>query len=403
MQQTKFLVREPLLNSQERVLGCELSWHSGAPNDALREDDAQALLRFIGEQAGETGASALHEHALFLEIPASLLKTDAVSFLPRPGTVLAVRAEELTDTGVLDALAELREQGIGISLRDADPKMLDARVLALATHIEVSCAMEDFSVKVAACRAAGTSARIVARGVTDWQQLDACAALGIDAFAGRLHLDLASRHGSRSRELNPAQKLILQLMEMVRQGADIRELEGLLKRDAAVSYKLLRYINSSGFGLGCEIHSLRHAVALLGYSPLYRWLALLLATSSSSGYSPVLMQAAIVRGRFAELLGRAFLPKSEAENLFVAGMFSLLDRLLGVPMEDVLEKVLLSDAICAALLSRDGIYGPFLALAEACELNALDTASRAASLYITPAQVNQAHLSALAWAQGLNL
>jgi len=142
---------------------------------------------------------------------------------------------------------------------------------------------------------------------------------------------------------------------------------------------------------------------MLGYSPLYRWLALLLATATTSGYSPVLMQTAVIRGRFAELLGSTFLPRNEAENLFVAGMFSLLDKLLGVPMEDVLEKIQLSESVTQALLSREGIYGPFLALAEACELNRADLESMSTSLCIGARQVNQAQMSALAWAQMLKL
>jgi c-di-GMP-related signal transduction protein len=117
----------------------------------------------------------------------------------------------------------------------------------------------------------------------------------------------------------------------------------------------------------------------------------------------VLMQTAVIRGRFAELLGHTFLPRNEAENLFVAGMFSLLDKLLGVPMEDVLEKIQLSEPVVQALLTREGIYGPFLALAEACELNSQDVESMATSLCIGARQVNQAHLSALAWAQSLKL
>ena len=84
-------------------------------------------------------------------------------------------------------------------------------------------------------------------------------------------------------------------------------------------------------------------------------------------------------------------------------MFSLLDKLLGVPMEDVLEKIQLSESVTQALLSREGIYGPFLALAEACELNSAEVAPRAASLCIGSRQVNEAHLAALAWAQTLQL
>ena len=190
-------------------------------------------------------------------------------------------------------------------------------------------------------------------------------------------------------------------MRMVTANEDILKIEGVLKCDPALSYKLLRFINSAGFGSGREIQSLRQAISLLGYAPLYRWLTLLLATASTSGYSPVLMETAVVRGRLAELLGARFLPKGEGENLFVAGMFSLLDRLLGLPMKEVLDTILLPDEVVRALLTRGGMYGPYLALAEACELNSHLVASLAKSLGISPLEVNKAHLSALAWAQNV--
>ena len=240
---------------------------------------------------------------------------------------------------------------------------------------------------------------MVARNVSTWQDFDACAALGLDSFVGKLHL--IPRPSSAPKSLNPAQTTILQLMEMVRKNADVQQLELVVKRDATLAYKLLRYINSAGFGLRTEIQSLKHAVQMLGYSPLYRWLTVLLATASTSGYSPVLLETAIVRGRFAELLGQMKMPKSEAENLFVAGMFSLLDRLLGLPMEDVLSTIQLPEVVTEALISREGVFGPYLALAEACELNSMLVGSLAESLKISAEDVNTAHLAALVWAKNV--
>jgi EAL and modified HD-GYP domain-containing signal transduction protein len=201
--------------------------------------------------------------------------------------------------------------------------------------------------------------------------------------------------------MNPAQTIILQLMQMVQNNEDVPKIEAVLKRDPALIYKLLRFINSAGFGAGRQIESLRQAISMLGYAPLYRWLVLLLATASTSGYSPVLMETAVVRARLCELLGQKFLPRSEGEYLFVAGMFSLLDRLLGLPMQEVLDTVQLPEQVVQALLGRDGTYGPYLALAEACELNSNLVGSLAASLDISPSEVNKAHLSALAWAQNV--
>ncbi|MGZ3241530.1 MAG: EAL and HDOD domain-containing protein, partial [Burkholderiaceae bacterium] len=246
-----------------------------------------------------------------------------------------------------------------------------------------------------------SSKKMVGRNISNWQEFDSCASLGVDAFVGNLYL--TQRPGNHPKGLNPAQGMILQLMDLVRKNTDVRKLEEILKRDAALSYKLLRYINSAGFGLGTEIQSLKHAVTMLGYTPLYRWLSVLLTVANAGAQSPVLMQTAIVRGRFAELLSKGFLPKAEAENLFVAGMFSLLDRLLGIPMEEVLENIQLPEPVTQALLTREGMYGPFLSLAEACEKGNGAVGELADSLFISAAQVNEAHMAALAWAQTLKL
>lgn len=401
MQDENFIVRQPLLNAQERALGYELSWQG---KDAPDELDAKILMLVVGEQTSASGGDfLLGDQLLFLTAPLALLRTADLSRLPSREVVFALNASDLPSSDGYDALKALRNQDFGLSLRGADIATVDKNLLPQFTHIEISIRAGDFDAQVQFYRSQNlpSAIRLVARDVTTWEQFDRCASLGMDVFAGALHL--TKRPDARSRELNPAQAMIIQLMDMVTKGVDLKQLEGVLKRDPALSYKLLRYINSAGFGLGCEVQSLRHAVTLLGYSPLYRWLALLLATATTTGYSPVLMQSAVIRGRFAELLGQTFLPKNEAENLFVAGMFSLLDKLLGVSMEDVLSKILLSETVTEALLSRQGMYGPFLALAEACEFGDSDVESMATNLCISPLQVNKAHLAALGWVQGLKL
>ena len=179
---------------------------------------------------------------------------------------------------------------------------------------------------------------------------------------------LTPREGYRPKGVNPSQALICNFWINSAKMQKINDLENLLKKDAAISYKLLRYINSAGFGMRSEVQSLRHAVTLVGYTPLYRWLSLMLATSSTDESAAILMQTAIIRGRFVELLGEDSFSKNEQQNMFVMGMFSLLDRLLGVPMEEALRHIPLPEAAMQALTSRKGMLGSLLALAEACEL-----------------------------------
>jgi EAL and modified HD-GYP domain-containing signal transduction protein len=400
MHQTNYIVREPLLDPKQQVIGYELSWQQ---NGSAPSTDAEleALIGFVaGQVVNDDDEWLLRSKLLFLDAVPAMLSTDALFSMPPEHTVLSIKHGELRNPDTLAAVQGLRAGGVGISLREADMAQLGRTAASAASHVEVRFSGANVAEQArtyAALKQAGV--RMVGRPVTTWADFDACAALGLDAFVGKLHL--TPRPGTPVKGMNPAQTTILQLMQMVQKNDDVKNLEAVLKRDPALSYKLLRYINSASFSAGREVQSLRQAIALIGYSPLYRWLTLLLATASTSGFSPVLMETAVIRGRLAELLGFAALGKSGAENLFVAGMFSLLDRLLGLPMNEVLSTIQLPDEVIDALLNRGGVYGPYLALAEACELNSNLVSSLAASLELTPFDVNKAHLSALAWAQSV--
>lgn len=402
MSETKFLVREPLLNAAQQILGYELSWYGGEQGEGMASDEdlLELLSLAVTQLQGADTAAQLNGSVLFFEATPALLAADVVRQLPARNTVLRLTAADLGDPETCKAALALRQQCYGISLRGADALAAGNPLLQVVSHVEGRYNREQGgAIPITALQS--PTVKAVVRKVAAWQDYDACAAQGLSAFIGNLYL--TPRAQAEKKGLNSAQVIIVQLMEMLRQNADIRELEEVLKRDAALSYKLFRYINSVGFGLGAEIQSLRHAVTMLGYSPLYRWLSLLLATASTDSHAAVLMQTAIVRGRFAELAGHGILPKNEAENLFVVGMFSLLDRLLGMPMEEVLAKIQLAEPMAQALLTRDGMYGPFLALAEACELNNGNIAALADSLFISARQVNDAHLAALLWAQAIRI
>lgn len=397
-----FILREPLLNPKQQVIGYELNWQQKNA-EPLADAELNALLEFVAAQLihPETGW-LLEDSLIFLETVPALFQAPALKLLPPQNIVLTIRRSYLADEATLEAIKALRAQGYGICLRGADINRLDKTILSLISHIEVRLSATDFAAQAKMYAALKQSSiRMVARQVLTWQDFDACAALGLDSFVGKLHLIPRPEQNSEPKGLNPAQTVILQLMELVRNNADVAALEAVLRRNAGLSYQLLQYINSAGVGQHSPIQSLKHAVQLLGYSPLYRWLSILLATGSSSGYSPVLMETAIVRGRFAELIGGSKLPKGEAENLFVAGMFSLLDRLLNVPMDRVLATVQLPEQVTQALLGREGIYGTYLSLAEACELNSVLAGSLAESLHVSVDEVNRAHLSSLVWAKNV--
>ncbi len=397
MSHSCFLVRTALLDPTRKVVAHEVGWQLA---DAASSDTLLSLL--VSALHDEHKGWLMADGHLVVSLASSALASLADSPLPPKGMTIAIAADELDGADGAAVAEALRRRGYGLALRDADALSVNPALFAHATQLQLDGAAPDLPARLKrVIQQRRANARIAICNIGAWAHYETCAKAGLDVYAQKLLRAPAPLQAARG--LNPAQAVILQLMNLVTRNADIREIESVLKRDPAISYKLFRYINSVGFGLGTEIHSIRHAVTMLGYSTLYRWLALLMATASNSDYAAPLMKTAIIRGRFAELLGASLLPKSEAENLFVAGMFSVLDRLLGQTMEEVLTQIPLSEALCEALLSRSGIYGPFLALAESCEQADGASAALADALFLSNDQVNRAHLAALAWAQNLKL
>jgi c-di-GMP phosphodiesterase len=243
--------------------------------------------------------------------------------------------------------------------------------------------------------------RLIAEKVEQNAQFKSLLEAGYQQFQGYFY---ARPENLNAKVINPSFEGVLNLLNLVSQEADNRDIENGFKRDTTLSYKLLRYINSVGFGLSCEVQSIGHALTILGRNQLYRWLTLLMVTAGNNSTSPALMKTSITRGRLTELLGEPFFDKKDRDNLFVVGVFSLLDVMLKIPMEDILEKLQLPEPIVDALTQRSGIFGPFLKLTEACEdANSDQIVHLAEMLQLNPDKVNECHMQALAWTEKLGV
>jgi EAL and modified HD-GYP domain-containing signal transduction protein len=169
------------------------------------------------------------------------------------------------------------------------------------------------------------------------------------------------------RPLQPGQGVVLELLRLVRDDADLMKIDDTLKRDPALAFKLLRLVNSAAFCLPVQITSFQHAVMMLGYKKLMRWLSLLLATASKDANTFPLMHASIRRGLFLEYLGAEENQSELRDELFITGAFSLLDRITGAPFRHLFDLISLSETIVDAIERRVGPYAPYLTLIEAIE------------------------------------
>ncbi|MDH6591084.1 c-di-GMP-related signal transduction protein [Variovorax sp. TBS-050B] len=396
-----------LLDPQKRVVGYKLAWRPAVPEaqapDAITR--FKALLACVTEHLSPPHSPwKLGRSELFFDVDAEALALGALQSLPPEYTVFCLGLDDLANEELRPVLLFLREQGFSFMLCRAQALPEDPELRGLITHFDVGAGDPALVAAIRGCeQPCHMPIHPIATRMNAWADFDACAAQRIDVFAEARCGFPTPAVQAGNHALQPESMLIVRLLQMLQRNEDLREVEATLKRDAALTYRLLRHMNSPAVGAGVEIHSLHHAVTMLGYSPLFRWLSMLLATSNAAVSPPFMMKKAIMRGRFVELMGEIMLPPGEADNLFVVGMFSLIDQLLGVPMREVLAKVQLPASVQQAILAREGVYGPFLALAEACELDTGDAARLAESLLLGAEQVNAAHLCAVAWSHDVTL
>ena len=216
--------------------------------------------------------------------------------------------------------------------------------------------------------------------------------------------DVAPARSATGRSGQPELSAIVELINRVDRAEPIDRLEAVMKNDPTMAFKLMRYINSPAFGLSVEVTSFRHAIMLIGYQRLKRWLALLLAAGSRDSNSRPLIFAAVRRGLVMEELGRdSGCDEDKRSELFICGVFSLLDRLMQQPFADLLKSIPTSDAVRAVLVHGNGPLMPFLTLVQAVESASIyDIRAAADNLLMTVPAVNRAVLRALVAARQLD-
>jgi len=203
-------------------------------------------------------------------------------------------------------------------------------------------------------------------------------------------------------EIQADLQVIVQLMSQVDQGEDIDKMEATLKRDPSLAFKLLRYMNSAAFGLSVEVTSFRHAIMLLGMARLKRWLALLLTTASKDHSMRPIMYGALRRGLLMEELSKSMDDREMRDEMFICGLFSLLDQMLKQPFARLLQSIPVPERVRQALVEQTGPYQPYLELVRAIEAESVfDYRHAAEQLMLGAEEINHCVLRALAKAAQL--
>ena len=209
--------------------------------------------------------------------------------------------------------------------------------------------------------------------------------------------------GSKPKKGVPGSvQVVMDLIQRVEREEPAAKLEAVLRGDPSLAFRLMRYINSPGFGLSVEINSFSHALMMLGYSRLKRWLALLMTSAIDDPDLKPMMFLAVRRGLLMEELARQHGDETTRNEVFLCGVFSLLDRMLGQTFGQLLGTLPVPERVQQALVDGEGPYQPYLDLAIAVEMESpIDIREYSSAMLMSSGEVNRAALKAMATARQL--
>jgi EAL and modified HD-GYP domain-containing signal transduction protein len=382
-----FVARQPIFDPQLEVAAYELLFR-GANNHTTAEfsDNEEATSTVVINAFTELGLdTVVGDRRAWVNVSNEFVLGAMAYALPKDRVVLELLEDQDVNDELLNQLDLLRRDGYTVALDDF--AWSDERE-PLLSHVDIvkvevlGRPHEDVASDVEKLKPYGVT--LLAEKLETREDYDRCAALGFELFQGYFFCkpEMMSAKGVAPNRLSMLQ-LVAALQDPDIQFAD---LETLISRDVALSYRLLRYINSAFFGLRREVDSIGRALALLGLENVKRWSTLTIFAGIDEKPREVIVTG-LTRARFCELAGPKFFGESQPDRLFTLGLFSVIDALMDAPMDEVLSKIPFPAEMVDALVNHTGKKGELLEAAVRCERGKF--ASK---------QLGAIQLEAMAWA-----
>lgn len=353
VQDTSFVARQPIVDDRLQVFGYELLCRNSDPDAPWVGPRNEASARVVDDSVLSIGLETLTMgKRAFLNMSRDVLLSDALSMLSPEQIVLEILEDVPVDRDVLNACRSLHKRGYAIALDDFQPGTPAEALLPFVKFVKVDVrSVPGKTLFALSARLKSFGARLVAEKVETTDTFNAAKAAGCSLHQGYF---FSRPQGIAVRAMSTQQVTQMRLMAALNNpNASATTVEGLVKQDARLCYRVLRCVNSAGFGLQREIQSIREALMLLGMDQIRKW-ASIWSLAGMNGGSPELVNMTMVRAACCEMVGSALGHPDNGAELFLLGLCSLLDVILQRPMKDVVASLPLTASTRDALLGKEG-------------------------------------------------
>jgi len=399
-----FIVAIPFFDSDMTVCACRLNSRSGQKLIGMMVEDMSVsdavltpgldLVKTLGVEP-LTGGSPLfidiNEYHLLMRIPIGL---DIA-----PELLVCVLSNKLNpDDAVIERCKELKELGYKIAIEGLLEGLTKNPMFEYIDYIIVD--IRDFTLEdkfTATIKALSKLKQIVLSYVPDMDTFDKIKGIPNTLYSGGFFSQPITKGASK---ISPIKINALTLLKRINEeDFDLGDIADTIGRDPSLSISLLRFINTV---MPRQIESIRNAVAILGQKEVKRWATAAISIQLADDKPNEITKLSLIRARFAENLSKAFSVGVFAPNLFMMGLFSLLDIILERPMEEAVKEVALDESVKAALVDKSGDFYKILEFIYAYEhANWDEIAIQMVKYDLELEEVTTAFIDSLVWYKAL--
>jgi c-di-GMP-related signal transduction protein len=397
-----FVARQPILDGRKNIFAYELLFRSSTDNffSSERPDQASSSvlvssLFLIGIQTITGGRRA------FINFTQNLLTREYATFLPPDQAVIEILEDVSPDESVIKACKSLKQKGYTLALDDFPD---DGRMDPLLPYVDI-VKVDWLRTPPEFCRKlvhelAPKGIKLLAEKVETHEQYRQALGMGYSYFQGFFFCEPEILEGTDIPALHA--NCMLLLREVNGDEPNLNSIEHVLMREPSLCYKLLRYLNSAIFYFRGDITSVRHALSLLGLEAIRKWISLVTLAGMGDKKPEALVVTSVIRGRFCESVGKVCGRSQDSTELFLMGLFSLIDAILDKPMETLLFALPVSSAIRETLLGKQGGYRLIFDLVCAYERSHWEQVADISNmLHMSEESIAEAYIDAVTWAHEL--
>lgn len=393
-----FVARQPIFTVDKRVFGYELLYRSGKQNVYDHVDGDQATLDVIANGFSVIGFEVLSGgKPVFINLTQNMLHQGVITAISSKNVIAEILEDVVLDQKTIAACLKLKELGYTIALDDVVAISDVAPMLDLADIIKVDFSQTQPEQWQAIPKTIGTDRiKFLAEKVETLEEYEQAANCGYTYFQGYFFSKPVILSG---QDLAPYKLNYFRIIQEINHnGGNVDRIEEIVKQDISLSYRLLKLINSASFGFNMEITSIKYALVLLGVKEFLKWVIVISMRTMVEERPDEVVTLSLIRARFAELLAEPLNLKRYKSDLFLMGMFSMIDALLNQPMVEAVKELPISQEIKNALLGHPNVFRDVYELIVDYEQgNWADFGAGVARMNLNEDEISDLYVDALKW------